>query len=223
MLPRPCDGILGPVFTGIVEEVGRVAAIEQREGSIRIVTEGRLVHEGARLGDSIAVNGVCLTVVAIDHAFLSYDAVPETLRRSNLGRLAVGSPVDLERPVSTGRPMGGHYVQGHVDGVVTVRAFRPDGDALEVAFDAPPELLRFIVEKGYVTIDGASLTVIATDAAGFSVTLVPHTRQSVVFGEPVVGYVANLEVDVMAKYVERMIGARLGALEARVAALEGQS
>lgn len=210
------------MFTGIVEEIGRVAALERREGATRIVTEGRVVHEGAQLGDSIAVNGVCLTVVTIEGARLAFEAVPETLRRTNLGALEVGSPVNLERPVSGGRPMGGHYVQGHVDGTARVRAVREDGEALEVAFDAPAALLRFIVEKGYVAVDGASLTVVSADARGFSVTLVPHTRAGVVFGDPEVGYVANLEVDVMAKYVERMLGARLGAIEARLAALEGE-
>lgn len=210
------------MFTGIVEEMGRVVAIEQREGATKLTIESRLVHEGALLGDSIAVNGVCLTVVAIEGARLAFEAVPETLRRSNLGALGVGSPVDLERPVSGSRPMGGHYVQGHVDGTVRVRAARPDGEALEVWLDAPAELMRFVVPKGYVTIDGASLTVVETDASGFSVTLVPHTQACVVFGRPSAGYVANLEVDVMAKYVERMMGPRLEALEARVRELEGR-
>jgi riboflavin synthase len=208
------------MFTGIVEEVGRVAAIEPRQGLVRLTTESRRVHEGAQLGDSIAVNGVCLTVVAIDGARLAFEAVPETLRRTNLGRLEAGSPVDLERPVSGERPMGGHYVQGHVDGVLTVRSVQPDGEALEMWFDAPAELMRYVVPKGYVTIDGASLTVVETDERGFSVTLVPHTRHNVVFGGAEPGYVANFEVDVMAKYVERMVGPRLAALEARLAALE---
>ncbi len=208
------------VFTGIVEEVGRVAAVETRQGATRLSVEARVVHEGAQLGDSIAVNGVCLTVVEIDSNRLAFEAVPETLRRSNLGALKAGDPVDLERPVSGGRPMGGHYVQGHVDGMAQVRRFSSDGEALEVFFDAPAELRRFIVEKGYVTIDGASLTVVATDEAGFSVTLVPHTQANVVFGAPRAGYEANLEVDVMAKYVERMMGPRLDALEARLRALE---
>ena len=208
------------MFTGIVEEIGRVAALERREGATRIVTEGQVVHAGAQLGDSIAVNGVCLTVIAIDGQRLAFEAVPETLRRTNLGALEVGSPVDLERPVSGGRPMGGHYVQGHVDGTARVRATQEDGEALTVTFDVAPELARFIVEKGYVAIDGASLTVVGTDRQGFSVTLVPHTRANVVFGAPEVGYVANLEVDVMAKYVERIVGARLGAIEARLADLE---
>ena len=210
------------MFTGIVEEVGRVASIDKRPEGVRLTTESRVVHRGAALGDSIAVNGVCLTVVAIDGARLSFDAVPETLRRTNLGALDAGSPVDLERPVAAERPMGGHYVQGHVDGTVTVRSARSDGDARDVWFDAPRELMRFVVEKGYVTVDGASLTVVATDDAGFAVTLVPHTRENVVFGGAAPGYVANLEVDVMAKYVERLVGARLEALEARLAKLEGR-
>lgn len=208
------------MFTGIVEEVGRVVAIERREGALRLTVEASAVHEGAQLGDSIAVNGVCLTVVELGGARLAFEAVPETLRRTNLDALGVGSPVDLERPVSAHRPMGGHYVQGHVDGTGRVRRVEPDGEALTLWFDAPAELARFIVPKGYVTVDGASLTVVETDAEGFSVTLVPHTQANVVFGRPEVGYVVNLEVDVMAKYVERMLGARLDALEARVVTLE---
>jgi riboflavin synthase len=210
------------VFTGIVEEVGRVVALERREGALRLTVEGRVVHEAAQLGDSIAVNGVCLTVVAIDGPRLAFEAVPETLRRTNLGVLEVGSAVDLERPVSGNRPMGGHYVQGHVDGTGRIRRVEPDGEALTLWFDTPRELARFIVPKGYVTVDGASLTVVGTDADGFSVTLVPHTQGNVVFGRPEIGYVVNLEVDVMAKYVERILGPRLEALEARIAEIEGR-
>lgn len=210
------------MFTGIVEEIGRVYAIEKRPERVRLTTDGAVVHERAQLGDSIAVNGVCLTVVAIDGARLAFDAVPETLRKTNLGALEVGSPVDLERPVSGARPMGGHYVQGHVDGVMTLRSRAPDGDAVTVWFDAPAELMKYVVPKGFVTVDGASLTVVDTDDAGFSVTLIPHTREHVVFGEAPAGYVANLEVDVMAKYVERMLGARLDAINARLDALEAK-
>ncbi|MGE0790691.1 MAG: riboflavin synthase [Sandaracinaceae bacterium] len=208
------------MFTGIVEEMGTVVALERRPELLRLSTEGAVVHAGAQLGDSIAVNGVCLTVVAIDGARLAFEAVPETLRKTNLGALDVGAKVDLERPVSTGRPMGGHYVQGHVDGTVTIRSRADDGDALEVWFDAPAALMRYVVPKGFVTIDGASLTVVETDASGFSVTLIPHTQKAVVFGEAEPGYVANLEVDVMGKYLERMVGGRLATLEAEVAALK---
>lgn len=208
------------MFTGIVEEVGRVVVIEHREALTTLTTESERAHEGARIGDSIAVNGVCLTVVAAEGATMTFEAVPETLRKTNLGALGVGSPVDLERAVSAGRPMGGHYVQGHIDARVTVRSLSVDGDALELWFDVPSAQLRYIVPKGFVAIDGASLTVVETDASGFSVTLIPHTRENVVFGSANPGYVANLEVDVMAKYVERAVEARLDALESRVRKLE---
>lgn len=210
------------MFTGIVEEMGRVTALETREGNLHLVVHTEAVHEGARLGDSICVNGVCLTVVAIGEApaSLAFDAVPETLQRTNLGALSVEDRVNLERAATASTPMGGHYVQGHVDATGQIRESRRVEGALDVWFDAPASLSRFIVEKGYVTVDGASLTVVETDAAGFSVTLVPHTRENVVFGLAETGRAVNLEVDVMAKYVERLMGPRLAALEARLAALE---
>ncbi len=208
------------MFTGIVEEVGRVAAVEHRGVLTTLTTESRLVHEGAQIGDSIAVNGVCLTVVALAGPQLTFEAVPETLRKTNLGLLEVGSPVDLERAVSAGRPMGGHYVQGHVDARGSLRSRAPDGEAVDLWFDAPAELMRYVVPKGFITVDGASLTVVETDELGFSVTLVPHTQENVVFGVAPLGYVANLEVDVMAKYVERAVEGRLAVVEARLAELE---
>jgi len=210
------------MFTGIVEEVGRIADIAHGDAMTRLVTESTVAHEGAQIGDSISVNGVCLTVVAIDGATMTFEAVPETLRRTNLGRLEVGSRVNLERAVAAGRPMGGHYVQGHVDATATLRSRTPDGDAYELWLDAPAALRPYIVPKGFITVDGASLTVVDTDAAGFSFTMIPHTRLNVVFGDAAPGYVANLEVDVMAKYVERAVAARLGALEARLAKLESE-
>lgn len=209
------------MFTGIVEEVGRVFAVMHRGTLTRLTTESAQAHEGAQIGDSIGVNGVCLTVVELDGAKMTFEAVPETLRKTNLGALEVGSPVNLERAVSAGRPMGGHYVQGHVDGTLQVRSAAPDGEGIEVFFDAPAELMRYVVPKGFVTVDGASLTVVETDERGFSVTLVPHTQDNVTFGRAAPGYVANLEVDVMAKYVERAVEARLAALEARLERLEG--
>ncbi|MFK7987231.1 MAG: riboflavin synthase [Sandaracinaceae bacterium] len=210
------------MFTGIVEEMGRVAALETQEGNLHLVVHTSAVHEGARLGDSIAVNGVCLTVVAIGESpsSLAFDAVPETLQRTNLGQFAVGDRVNLERAATASTPMGGHYVQGHVDATGTVRRNERVEGALDVWFDAPTLLSRFIVEKGYITVDGASLTVVDVDADGFSVTLVPHTRENVVFGEGEPGRAVNLEVDVMAKYVERLLGPRLAAFETRLAALE---
>ncbi len=208
------------MFTGIVEEVGRIVAIEHRGTLTTLSTESSNAHEGAQVGDSIAVNGVCLTVVSVVGARMTFEAVPETLRCTNLGALEVGSPIDLERAVAAGRPMGGHYVQGHVDARTTVRSRGPDGEAVEMWFDCPPDQLRYIVPKGFVTVDGVSLTVVETDAMGFSVTLIPHTQDNVTFGRADPGYVANLEVDVMAKYVERAVEARLDALEARVRKLE---
>ena len=158
--------------------------------------------------------------VAAKFAAIGFRRLARQTRAEYLGALAVGSPVNLERAVSAGRPMGGHYVQGHVDATVTVRSRAPDGDALELWFDAPPGALRYVVPKGFVTVDGASLTVVETDASGFSVTIVPHTRANVTFGEARPGYVANLEVDVMAKYIDRALDARLEELEARIVALE---
>lgn len=209
------------VFTGIVEEIGKVAEIERREGALRLDLEGRVVLEGTGIGDSISVNGVCLTVVAIDGDRFSVEAVPETLRRTNLGALGAGSPVNLERAVGPGRFMGGHYVQGHVDATGEVVSIDPEGEAKNYRFRMPRELARYVVPKGYVCVDGASLTVVETGDDWFSVTLVPHTQRSVVMGSAVPGYVVNLEVDVLAKYVERIVGARLEAIEARLASVEG--
>ena len=209
------------MFTGIVEEIGRVERITHAEGLTTLTTRSVLVHDGAQIGDSIAVNGVCLTVVSAEGPELTFEAVPETLRLTNLGALRVDSKVDLERAVSAGRPMGGHYVQGHIDDRATLRSTTPDGDAQELWFDVPSRLLPYLVKKGFVAVDGVSLTIVETDELGFSVTLVPHTQDHVVFGRAAPGYVANVEVDVMAKFVERAVAARLAALEARVAELEG--
>lgn len=209
------------MFTGIVEEVGRIVAVEHRGTLTTLTTDSKAAHGGVQIGDSIAVNGVCLTVVAFEGARMTFEAVPETLRKTNLGGLTVGSPVNLERAVSAGRPMGGHYVQGHVDARGTVRSRAPDGDAVCMWIDAPRDQLRYMVPKGFITVDGASLTIVETDADGFSVTLIPHTQLNVTFGVVAPGYVVNLEVDVMAKYVERAVEARLAELEQRVAKLEG--
>jgi riboflavin synthase len=209
------------MFTGIVEEMGRVTAIERREGATRIEVECAFVHEGTRVGDSIALNGVCLTAVLVEGRTLAFEAVPETLRRTNLGALDVESPVNLERAVSSERTFGGHYVQGHVDGTATVEELVEDGEACTVRFELAPELARFLVPKGYVCVDGASLTVVEAAERSFTVTLVPHTRKSVVLGERGPGYVVNIEVDVMAKYVERLLDARLEAIQARLEKLEG--
>ncbi len=212
------------MFTGIVEEMGRVAAVERREGAMLLEVACERAREGVRVGDSVAVNGVCLTVVATDGVALAFEAVPETLRRSNLGALDVGSSVNLERAVGGERTFGGHYVQGHVDGVATLVDVAEDGEARTVRFEVKEELARYLVPKGFVCVDGASLTIVDADERSFTVTLVPHTQRAVVLGARDPGYVANIEVDVLGKYVERLLDARFdarfAALEARIAKLE---
>jgi riboflavin synthase len=181
------------LFTGLVREVG----------TVRSMQDGRLVVETtitAELGDSIAVDGVCLTVVAGDGSTLAFDAVAETLARTSLGELAPGSGVNLEPALRVGDALGGHYVQGHVDGVGTYRGV---GDGLHW-FDAPPEIVRYVVEKGSVAVQGTSLNVAATDDTGFAVALIPHTLEATTLGRLETGARVNLEADVLAKYVEKL-------------------
>jgi len=196
------------VFTGIVRELGNVAAVERSADGVRLVVEAPETAAQAALGDSVAVAGVCLTVVEVARGRLAFDAVAETLDRSSLGRLAPGARVNLEPALRAGEPLGGHVVQGHVDGVGSVRS--PAGRAVgePTWFDAPPELLRYCVEKGSVAVDGCSLTVAALDDAGFAVALIPHTLAVTTLGALEPGDPVNLEVDVLAKYVERLLPAR---------------
>jgi len=188
------------MFTGIVEEVGSVTAVE--EG--RLVIGASEVLGDVKVGDSIAVNGACLTVTTYDETVFSVDVVPETLRRTNLGELTSGSPVNLERSMPAHGRFGGHMVQGHVDGTATIRSVESEGDALMVIFDAPTSVMRYVVEKGFIAVDGASLTIVNCDNFSFSVTIIPHTQENTVFKSKGVGDSVNLEVDIMAKYVERL-------------------
>lgn len=188
------------MFTGIVEEVGSVKAVE--EG--RLVIGASEVLLDVNIGDSIAVNGACLTVTTYDESGFSVDVVPETLRRTNLGELASGSPVNLERSMPAYGRFGGHMVQGHIDGTAVIRSIKPEKDALMVIFDAPPSIMRYLVEKGFIAVDGASLTIVNCDNFSFSVTIIPHTQENTVFKSKRVGDSVNLEVDIMAKYVERL-------------------
>jgi riboflavin synthase len=177
-------------------------------GEVVSMTGGRLVVRstlGTELGDSIAVNGVCLTVVAHESGTLAFDAVPETLARTSLGALDHGSRVNLEPALRAGEALGGHYVQGHVDGVGTVRSVEPEGDGKRVWFDAPPEINRYVVEKGSIAVDGTSLTVAGVDDDGFAVALIPHTLEATTLGALEPGDPVNLEGDVLAKYVERLL------------------
>ena len=196
------------MFTGIVEELGRVRAITPNEGGARIEIGARAVLDDAVLGASIAVNGCCLTVVAFDRdeGWWAADAVVETMARTNLGTLAPGDPVNLERPMRVGDRLGGHMVQGHVDGTGTVVSTTPLSDgSVVVSVAAAPEVLRYVVAKGSITIDGASLTVTDVTPTQLSVALIPHTQEVTTFGRIVPGAIVNLENDVVAKYVERLV------------------
>lgn len=192
------------MFTGIVEEVGRVEAVT--DGRLRI--SAAVVMRDLNVSDSISVNGVCLTVTEKSSDGFSVDVVPETLRRSNLGDLGPGDGANLERSLTPQSRMGGHMVQGHVDGTATVTAIEPDGDALMLRFAAPPGIMRYVVEKGFIAVDGTSLTIVDCDDESFSITLIPYTRDNTVFGSRTPGDRVNIEVDILAKYVERLVAAR---------------
>ena len=193
------------MFTGIIRERGRIAAVERGDASIRLRLEAPQTAAQVGVGDSVSVNGVCLTAVSVADGRLAFDAVPETLRRSSLGRLEAGDEVNVEPALRVGDPLGGHYVQGHVDAVGRVRSSAPQGHDVVVWFDAAPEPLRYLVEKGSVTVQGVALTVTAVDDAGFSVALVPHTLAETTLSSLAPGDPVNLEVDVLAKYVERLL------------------
>ena len=189
------------MFTGLVREVGTVASMVDG----RLTIDAPKTAQGVELGDSIAIDGVCLTVVACVDSSLSFDAVPETLARTALGTLDHGSRVNLEPALRAGDPLGGHYVQGHVDGVGSVESVVPEGGGKRVRFEAPAELLKYIVVKGSIAVQGTSLTVAAVDESGFEVALIPHTLQETTLGELVPEQPVNLEADVLAKYVEKLL------------------
>lgn len=196
------------MFSGIVEEVGIVRYVGPRRDGIEGVelsVRTELTRSDTELGNSIAVNGVCLTVTALDGEGFLVGLSPETLRRTALGALRPGDPANLERSLPTGGRFHGHVVQGHVDGVATVASVRPEGDALWMTFAAPAKILRYIVFKGYVAVNGVSLTVASVEPDGFSVQLVDYTRSHVDLGAAQPGMAVNIEVDIMAKYVEKLL------------------
>jgi riboflavin synthase len=188
------------VFTGIVRELGRVESVEKTDDGVRLRVQGPETAAQVSAGDSVSVSGVCLTVVAAENGELAFDVVPETLRRSTLGRLAPGATVNLEPALQAGDPVGGHFVQGHVDGVARIRDVTAEG--LEV--DASPEILRYCVEKGSIALDGVSLTIATLNGAAFAVALVPHTKEVTTLGSVSPGDELNVEVDMLAKYVEKL-------------------
>ncbi len=198
------------MFTGIVEEVGRVISVPY--GKLSISADKVLC--GLKLGDSVSVNGVCLTVTGFSTGSFTVDIMPETIERSNLGQLSAGDGVNLEKSMTLGGSLGGHLVQGHIDATGRLSSLRRDGEAVIMRFEAPPEVMRYIVEKGFIAVDGMSLTVTARDADSFQISLVNFSRQNTIMGGRRVGDRVNLEVDIIAKYVEQFTKARSGGITA---------
>ena len=200
------------MFTGIVEEVGMIRSINRGQHSAILTVHAKTVLEETRIGDSIAVNGVCLTVIRMDKDHFTADVMPETLRRSNLGQLKPGSRVNLERAMAADGRFGGHIVAGHIDGTGTIRAMQPEGNAVLVTVSAAPELLRYVVEKGSIAIDGISLTVAKVTHTDFTVSLIPHTGEETTLLKHRSGEIVNLETDIIGKYVEKLMQPRTGGV-----------
>ena len=192
------------MFTGLIEDLGELAELKSNELGARLTIRSALAAQLSE-GDSVAVNGVCLTATEIDAESFSADAMNETLSRSSLGDAEPGSALNLELPVRANGHLGGHIVQGHVDGVGSIAATREDGIALVVTVAAAPELLRYVAEKGSIAVDGVSLTVSSVEDQGFDVWLIPETTQRTNLGGAALGRTVNLEVDILAKYVERLL------------------
>ena len=194
------------MFTGIIEEVGAVRHIRMGSASCVITVGAEKVLTDVHIGDSIAVNGTCLTVCSFDGGSFSADVMPETMRRTNLGTLAPGSPVNLERAMAANGRFGGHIVSGHIDGTGQVRSLRREDNAVWVRIAASPDILRYIVEKGSIAIDGISLTVASVTAQDFAVSVIPHTGEETTLLHKKPGDIVNLECDILAKYVEKLLG-----------------
>lgn len=193
------------MFTGIVEEKGTVKHISLAGISGSIAIRARKVLEGTRIGDSIAVNGVCLTVVSLRPDGFTADVMAETIRRTSLGSCQPGDPVNLERAMAADGRFGGHIVAGHIDGVGTIRSAVPEGNAVWITIDAPPQILRYIVEKGSIAIDGISLTVAYVDESVFKVSVIPHTAAETTLLSKKAGDIVNLENDIVGKYIEKLM------------------
>jgi riboflavin synthase len=196
------------VFTGLVQALGEVCAVVPARPGVRLTVRAETIATSAAVGDSVAVNGCCLTVVAVANGQLEFDAGPETLRLTNLGRLRSGDAVNLEPSLRAGDPVGGHLVTGHIDGLGTVDARLDEGEWCTMWFRAAAPLLRQMAPKGSVTVDGVSLTLVAVEADRFSVALIPHTLAATTLGSRRVGDEVNLETDILAKYVERQLAAQ---------------
>ena len=194
------------MFTGIIEEVGKISQTVPN----KLTVKAKKTLEGTAVGDSIAVNGVCLTVTDMGTDFFTVQVVPETLRRSNLGELKPNDPVNLERALALGGRLGGHLVEGHVDSTGKIISLKPEGPAILMRISAPQNVLKYVVEKGFIAIDGTSLTVVSRDENSLTVELITHTRENTVFVHRRAGDTVNLEVDIIAKYVEALANAPSG-------------
>lgn len=195
------------MFTGIVEEMGTLQELAERDGRVELTVQATQALEGTKIGDSIAVNGVCLTAIRLTLTSFTVEIQPETQRRTNLGDLHAGDRVNLERPLAADGRFGGHIVQGHIDGTGTLRALTPDGPSVIVTIEAPATLMPYIVAKGFIAVDGTSLTVVDVDRAAhtFTIALITHTQSAATLASLALGSRVNLEVDVVAKYVESLM------------------
>lgn len=196
------------MFTGIIEEIGKIKAVRHGSFSMVLDIEAEKVLEGTRVGDSIATNGVCLTVTSVGKGVFSADVMPETMSRSNLGELKSGDRVNLERALCLNSRLGGHIVAGHVDGTGRISEKRQDENAIWLTVSAGPEILRYIIEKGSITMDGVSLTIAYVDEQVFKVSVIPHTQEETTLTGKRIGDRVNLENDMIAKYVEKLMGGR---------------
>ena len=196
------------MFTGIIEEIGKVSSAS----TARLVISAQQVVDGIKPGDSIAINGACLTVTDFDRASFSVDVMPETLQRTNLGQLTAGDGVNLERPTTLGGQLGGHLVQGHIDDIGRIISMEREGEALLFRFEAPPEVMRYTAPKGFIAVDGISLTITEKDNSSFQVSVVEYTRRNTTLSSRKVGDVVNLEVDIIAKYVAQFTQPQAGGL-----------
>ena len=188
------------MFTGIIEEVGRVTSAQSRS----LVVAASKVLQGIEMGGSMAINGVCLTVTRLNTSSFSVGLMPETIERTNIGLLSVGDEVNLERPLTLEKPLGGHLVQGHIDSTGRVTSVTWEGGVMMIRFEASPEAMCYIVNKGFIAVDGISLTVVDCNASSFLVSIVDYTREHTALGSKQVGDLVNLEVDILAKYVEQL-------------------
>jgi len=196
------------MFTGIIEEMGAVTSIEKTLAGARMTILASLVMGDLKIGESVSVNGICLTVVARGEQEFAVDVSPETLSVTTLGRLVAGTPVNLERPMKLNERIGGHLVAGHVDGVGTIRSRHQEGNAIVFTIEAPPNILRYCIQKGSITVDGISLTINDVTSHGFSVAIIPHTAKVTTLGLKQVDDTVNLESDLIGKYVERLLQER---------------